>query len=166
MKRGALSVIAIAVVGASVLNWFFVLPRLDGWLEPDKSKIARSAFVAFLRDRYDGSEQQLIVYLSADSISFEELLSLFPRKYPGIEFRPRSAFRNPSSKNADDWYKDQATGKRIQFLSLSIGSVSLTSATVSVMWAASSTGVEGWTYWLFRRPGGWSVFKTRSQAIA
>jgi hypothetical protein len=157
---------ATVILAMALAYWFYAASRIETWLEPDKKAAIRAAFESFADQRYDRSDRGLIVYLTCSDVPFDELISALPQAAAGVEFRRRETFKTPPGGRAEDWYFEQRTGRRVQFVSVSLGTLSLAKAHVQVTWAASTTGVEGWSYTLLRMPGRWIVVRTGSQALA
>lgn len=152
------SAIGVALLGFAYFGW--VLPRLSDWLGPQEETVLKTAFVDYMRQ----SPPDGIVYLSCKEIDWRKLVSAIPWRFPtGVVFAEATSFKAGPDRERFAAWRDPASGRHFQFLAVSLGSVSLTRASVVMSWhyapmAGGYTAItleKGWR--------GWEVTKRESK---
>ena len=118
------------------------------------TKAVSAAFNYYLEDRMWTAIAPVVVYINADAVSWEELVSAYPGKSVGVTFKS-----GRSIEPREGVVSGKGTAIRSEVINLKVRSLTQTEAVVSISWIAGDTGAEGHVYELKKKNGRWEVTK-------
>jgi hypothetical protein len=152
---------AIGVLFLGLAHFGWILPRLDDWLGPQEERVLKAAFVAHMQE----SPADGVVYLRCEQVDWRKLVAAIPWRIPaGVVFIDAASFKPKPGWNGLDSWRDPTSGRHFQLLTVTLGSVSLTQASVAISWryAPMAGGITNIS--LERGWRGWKVTKRENSA--
>jgi hypothetical protein len=133
------------------------------WIPPDENQMLRSAFAAFIRERPRYQDKPAVIYVDAKRASWQTIAQPEVGSRD-VVFRDAASFRE--APGVDRNWIDPSTGRRLEFISIKLGRLGVVEGTVHVRWTMGPTGIEVWTFKLWRVFGRWIVVGREARGVA